>query len=200
MKISLTPLMVAFASVVSCLSLNSCATDPYSYDPEGTSYNSVPLGYTALMVGGISYWHYDDHYCRHWPGHGYVVVPPPHGRPPYHRPPAYRPPGHKPGAPGLKPVPKPGPSFPGYKPGRPGAKPGNPGTKPPSGTPGKPVTRPSQPRPSVQPVSRPVGGGTTIQPRGSWGGSPSGGMGGGMGGGMRGGGMGGGMRGGGGRR
>jgi hypothetical protein len=186
MKISLTPLMVAFASVVSCLSLNSCATDPYSYDPEGTSYSSVPLGYTALMVGGISYWYYDDHYCRHWPGYGYVVVPPPHGRPPYHRPPAYRPPGNKPGQPGNKPGLKPGPSYPGYKPGGPGNKPGG------------PVARPSNPRPSIQPVSNPSRGGATIQPRGSWGGSPSGGFGSG-GGGMRGGGMGGGgMRGGGG--
>jgi uncharacterized membrane protein YgcG len=186
MRTLLARLVVVFASLVSCLSLNSCASDPYDYDPEGTSYSSVPYGYTALIVGGISYWHYDDHYCRYWPGSGYVVVRPPHHRPPYQRPPGYKP-GH--------PIHKPGPGYPGYKPGKPGNKPGGPGSKP-----GRPSTKPSTgkpgtpaSRPSIQPVTkptirtRPTSGGTSIQPRGSFGGGAR--SGGGMsGGGMRGGG------------
>jgi len=55
MKRSISFLAVGSACALSVLLLSSCATDPYSYDPEGTSYSSVPDGYTAMMIGGISY-------------------------------------------------------------------------------------------------------------------------------------------------
>ena len=65
-------LLFSFAVMCACglcvLSLSSCATDPYKYDPEGTTYENAPDGYTETMVAGISYWYYDDHWCRYWPG------------------------------------------------------------------------------------------------------------------------------------
>ena len=161
MKQSISSLAVVCACTLGVLSLSSCATDPYAYDPEGTSYSTLPVGYTAMMLGGLSYYYYNDHYCRYWPGRGYVVVRPPHGRPPYHRPPT-RPPGTNPGRPD-----KPAPGYPGYKPGNPGVTP--------------PATRPSNP--SIQPVTKPV-----TNP--NWrSGSPSYSRGGYSGGGARGGGM-----------
>ena len=130
--------------------LSSCA-----HDPEGTTYDSVPVGYTSVVVGGITYWHYDDHYCRYWPGYGYVVVPPPYHRPPYDRPPVLRPPGERPGKPGERP-----------------------GINPPKERPGKPgSTDPGRVR--IQPIDRtlPSGGGFSRGGRG--GGFSGGGMGGG---------------------
>jgi len=129
MSKSISFLVVGCACALNVLSLSSCATDPYAYDPEGTSYEDAPDGYTESVVAGISYWHYDDHWCRYWPGYGYIVVPPPYGRPPYTRPPVVGP-----GRPH-----KPAPGYPGYRPGNPGINP--------------PVTRPSQP--TIQPVTRP---------------------------------------------
>ena len=181
MKKSISFLAMPCVCALSVLFISSCATDPYKYDPEGTSYSSVPTGYMQIMYGGIPYWYYDDHYCRHWPDHGYVVVPPPHNRPPYDRPPTHPPGGNRPGTnpPGGH---KPAPNFPGYDPGRPSTNP--------------PKDRPS--RPSTQPVSRPVndrswGGGSGGS---NWGGGSGGSRGGFSGGGMGGGGMRGGGRGG----
>ena len=127
--------------------LGSCSN---SYDdyPEGYVSNDIPIGYATVLIGGISYWNYHNHYYRHWPGYGYVVVRPPHNRPPYHRPPGRpehpiaRPPGTRP--PGTRPP---------AKPENPIARP--PGNRPPSGKPvSYPTTRPST-RPSNRPSSRP---------------------------------------------
>ena len=153
-----------------CLSvgvlLSSCA---HTQDPEGTTYDSVPDGYTSVLVGGITYWNYDDHYCRHWPGYGYVVVPPPHDRPPYDRPPSLLPPGDRPGEPGNRP-----------------------GINPPvTRDPGRVRTQPIDRIPSDGGFSR-GGAGGGFSGGGMGGGGFGGGMGGGgMGGGMRGGGGGG---------
>lgn len=152
------PMMCACA--LSVLALSSCATDPYASDPEGTSYSSAPDGYAETVIAGISYWYYDDHYCRYWPGYGYVVVPPPYGRPPYTRPPVVGP-----GRPH-----KPAPSYPGYRRSQPSIQ---------------PVTGPT-----TRPVTNPGWqGGSPGYSGGGFGGGMGGGMGGGgMRGGGRGGG------------
>ena len=140
----------------------SCTTTHYTSDPEGTTYQTLPAGYVAVMVAGISYYHYNNHYCRYWPGYGYVVVRPPYGRPPYHRPPA-RPPIHRP--PGYKPKPE----HPIHKPGRPGTNPPRPGRPSIQPVPSNPSVRPAPSRPSIQPVGspRPSGGMNRMPSRGS---------------------------------
>ena len=136
----------AISTVVGLITIlaSSCA-NYYDEQPEGYVTQTVPVGYTMAVVAGISYWHYNNHYYRYWPGYGYVVVRPPHGRPPYQRPPSRPPNGGRP----------PG----GGKPEHPIERP--PGTRPPNGggdRPGSgkpttlPSTRPSSPsKPTVRP-------------------------------------------------
>ena len=120
---------------------SSCVHDSYQNLPEGSVSKTAPAGYDTMVYGGVTYWRHYDHYYRHWPNYGWVVVRPPYGRPPDSKPPKpmhpiERPPGTKP--PGVKPVPETRPSTPSYRPPI-------------------PVTRPSMPppRPSLRPVAPP---------------------------------------------
>ena len=82
------PLLVVGAGLVG---LSSCA-DPYGYGgssyssynyssyPYGYTRNALPYGYNSTYIGGTQYWHCNDHYYRHYPGRGYVVVQRPAGR------------------------------------------------------------------------------------------------------------------------
>lgn len=119
--------------------LSSCV-NRYDTYPEGTVVSSAPVGYETVIIAGITYWYLNDHYYRHWPGSGWVVVRPPYGRPPYQRPPAKPP---RPEHPIERP--KPQPEQPIQRPvDRPSTQPVQ-----------RPVNRPVQ-RPSTQPVQRPV--------------------------------------------
>ena len=136
----------AISAVVGLITvLASSCVNYYDEQPEGYVTQTVPVGYTMAVVAGISYWHYNNHYYRYWPGYGYVVVRPPHGRPPYQRPPSRPPHGGRPPGNGK-------PENPIERP--PGNRPRQ--TKPPTTQPVRPVTRPSTPttRPSV-PSTRP---------------------------------------------
>ena len=121
-------LRLLFATGLLAVLLNSCTSSNEQY-PEGYVCDEVPAGYSALAVAGITYWALDDHYYRYWPGYGYVVVPPPHGRPPLPRPPARpvppiaRPPIAKP--PSIQPVPNPStrPSIQPVRPSMPSVRP-----------------------------------------------------------------------------
>ncbi|MFC7338259.1 hypothetical protein ACFQY0_13780 [Haloferula chungangensis] len=138
MKILTLPALVGLFALMSSSCINY-----YGNEPEGYVSETVPVGYTMMVVAGISYWHHNGHYYRYWPNYGYVVVRPPHGRPPYQRPPS-RPPGN-PGHPGN----------PGERPpqGKPPSKPNQlPSTRP-SPHPSTPTTRPATP--STRPMTRP---------------------------------------------
>ena len=81
------------AAVFAVLAMTSCTYDPYgtayaSYTytnyPYGYTTSYLPYGYTSVYIGGTRYWHCNNHYYRHYPGRGYVVVKRPHGHHKYH--------------------------------------------------------------------------------------------------------------------
>lgn len=109
MKLSLLKIGLLGAAMLFLFSMTSCVVDPYG-NTYGTAYGSytytnypygytttaLPYGYSSIYIGGARYWHCNNHYYRHYPGRGYVVVKRPHGHPSYQRPAYHRPVHYKP--------------------------------------------------------------------------------------------------------